>query len=53
MNIQLDPSQFKESQRKSWDSVSEGWHKWWRTFENDAQNVSSRLVELAQPKSLS
>ena len=53
MNIQSDFSQFKESQHKSWDSVSEGWHKWWRTFENDAQNVSSRLVELEQPKSLS
>jgi hypothetical protein len=24
MNIQSDPTQFKESQRKSWDIVSEG-----------------------------
>jgi ubiquinone/menaquinone biosynthesis C-methylase UbiE len=30
--------------------VSEGWQKWWRTFENGAQNISNRLVELAMIK---
>jgi ubiquinone/menaquinone biosynthesis C-methylase UbiE len=49
INIQ-DPIQFKESQRQSWNSVSEGWQKWWRTFENGAQNISSRLVELTNTK---
>jgi ubiquinone/menaquinone biosynthesis C-methylase UbiE len=28
-----------------------GWQKRWRTFENGAQSVSSRLVELAHVKS--
>jgi ubiquinone/menaquinone biosynthesis C-methylase UbiE len=41
-----DPNQFKDSQRQSWNSVSEGWQRWWRTFENGAQNISSKLVEL-------
>jgi ubiquinone/menaquinone biosynthesis C-methylase UbiE len=48
--MQIDPNQFKESQRQSWDSVSQGWHKWWKTIENGAQNVSKRLVELAHIK---
>lgn len=49
--MQTDTTQFKESQRQSWDSVSEGWQKWWKTIENGAQNVSNRLVELAHIKS--
>jgi ubiquinone/menaquinone biosynthesis C-methylase UbiE len=49
--MQTDPNQFKESQRQSWDSVSEGWQKWWKTIENGAQIVSNRLVELAHIKS--
>lgn len=48
--MQIDPNQFKESQHQSWDSVSQGWHKWWKTIENGAQNVSKRLVELAHIK---
>jgi ubiquinone/menaquinone biosynthesis C-methylase UbiE len=50
MGMQSDPDQFKESQRQSWDSVSDGWQKWWKTIENGAQNVSNRLVELAHIK---
>lgn len=50
MDMQQDPDQFKENQRQSWDSVSDGWQKWWKTIENGAQNVSNRLVELAQIK---
>jgi hypothetical protein len=40
-NTQLDSNQFKESQRQSWNSVSEGWQRWWRTFENSAQNLAT------------
>jgi ubiquinone/menaquinone biosynthesis C-methylase UbiE len=47
MDMQLDPNEFKESQRQSWNSVSDGWQKWWKTIEKGAQNVSKRLVELA------
>jgi ubiquinone/menaquinone biosynthesis C-methylase UbiE len=50
MNMQLDPDQFKERQRQSWNSVSEGWQKWWKTIENGASNISKRLVELAHIK---
>ncbi len=50
MDMQQEPTQFKESQRQSWDSVSDGWQKWWKTIENGAQNVSNRLVELAHIK---
>jgi ubiquinone/menaquinone biosynthesis C-methylase UbiE len=50
MSMQLDSDQFKESQRQSWDSVSKGWQKWWKTIENGAQNISNRLVELANIK---
>jgi ubiquinone/menaquinone biosynthesis C-methylase UbiE len=49
--MQLDPNQFKENQRQSWNSVSKGWQKWWKTIENGAKNVSDTLVELANIKS--
>jgi ubiquinone/menaquinone biosynthesis C-methylase UbiE len=48
--MQLDPNQFKEGQRQSWNSVSKGWQKWWKTIEDGAQNISNRLVELANIK---
>jgi ubiquinone/menaquinone biosynthesis C-methylase UbiE len=50
MIMQTDASQFKESQRQSWDGVCGGWQKWWKTIENGTQNVSNRLVELAHIK---
>lgn len=49
----IDSKQFKEAQRKSWDSVAIGWQKWWQTFEKDAQNLSNHLVELAKINSSS
>ena len=49
----IDFKQFKEAQRKSWDSVAIGWQKWWKTFEKDAQNLSKHLVELAKINSSS
>src|ERR687895_924576 len=42
--------EFKDGQRQSWNSVSGGWKNWWRTFENGAQNISSKLVELVHTK---
>jgi ubiquinone/menaquinone biosynthesis C-methylase UbiE len=44
----FDPIQYKEAQRQEWDSVAEGWHKWWPVLERGAQSVSDRLVELTQ-----
>lgn len=46
-NSKFDPNEFKLNQRQSWDSVARGWQKWWKTFENGAQKVSDRLIELA------
>jgi len=40
-------NQIKQSQRQSWDSVALGWQKWWKIFENGAQIVSDKLVDLA------
>ena len=42
--------QFKIDQRQRWNSVAAGWKEWWQTVEVAAQNVSDRLVELAQIK---
>jgi ubiquinone/menaquinone biosynthesis C-methylase UbiE len=50
MHMQSDPNQLKESQRQSWNSVSEGWQTWWKTIENGAYNISNKLVELANIK---
>jgi enediyne biosynthesis protein CalE5 len=47
MNSEFDPDKFKANQRQSWNSVANGWQKWWITFENGAQQVSDRLIDLA------
>lgn len=41
------PEQFKQMQRQAWDTAAEGWKKWWPVFEDGAQKLSDRLVELA------
>jgi len=46
----IDPKQYKETQRHSWDSVAHGWEKWWRAIEIGAGKVSRRLIELASIK---
>ncbi|MGE5635267.1 MAG: class I SAM-dependent methyltransferase, partial [Deltaproteobacteria bacterium] len=46
----FDSEQYKNNQRKNWDIVAEGWQRWWKTFEKDAQKVNERLVELAEIK---
>jgi ubiquinone/menaquinone biosynthesis C-methylase UbiE len=47
----LDSKQYKEIQRQGWASVAKGWEKWWKTIEVGADNVSHRLIELAEIKS--
>jgi ubiquinone/menaquinone biosynthesis C-methylase UbiE len=46
----LDSTQYKKAERQSWDSVADGWQKWWKTIEIGAQKVSRRLIELAEIK---
>src|SRR5690242_18095187 len=40
----------KQNQRQSWDNVALGWQKWSKVFENGAQTVSDKLIELADIK---
>lgn len=44
----LNPDKYKMRQRDEWDSVAEGWRKWWPTIEASAHHVSDLLVELAE-----
>jgi ubiquinone/menaquinone biosynthesis C-methylase UbiE len=43
----MDPQKFKSMQRQGWDSVAEGWKKWWKVIEESSQVVSDKLVDLA------
>ncbi len=43
----FDADRYKAGQRQQWDQVAAGWKKWWPTFEQGAQHLSDRLVELA------
>ena len=48
MNEQsFDAGQYKAGQQKQWDSVADGWRKWWPTIEGFSQHVSDRFMELA------
>ncbi len=47
----FDPEQFKAQQRQIWDNAAKGWQAWWETFEQGAQKVSDKIVELADLKS--
>lgn len=44
----FDPEQYKASQRQGWDSVADGWKKWWKTTETAGEKVSRWLIELAE-----
>lgn len=46
----LDSRQYKEGQRQGWDSVADGWQKWWKITETASEKVSRRLIELAEIK---
>ena len=43
----MDAHRSKSDQKRDWDAAAEGWQKWWPVFEQAAQHVSDRLVELA------
>jgi SAM-dependent methyltransferase len=42
-----DAVEFRERQRKHWDSAATGWRKWSELIDGAASGVSDRLVELA------
>ena len=44
----FDPAAFKAQQREQWSNVAQGWRKRWAAFEQGAQPLSDRMMELAQ-----
>jgi hypothetical protein len=48
MSTAIDPQKFKSTQRQGWDSVAEGWKRWWKVIEQGGQVVNDTLVELAK-----
>ena len=46
----FDPNQFKMAQREGWDSVAEGWKEWGKPIEKGVENISQRLIDLAEIK---
>ena len=47
----LDPVEFRDRQRKDWDTAAAGWRKWSELIDAGTQVVTDRLVELAEVKS--
>src|SRR5436190_18633830 len=43
----IDPTEFRDTQRKQWDGSATGWKKWVDEMTAATQPVSDRLVELA------
>jgi SAM-dependent methyltransferase len=43
----FDAAEFRERQRKQWNSAATGWRKWSQLIDGAAGGVSERLVELA------
>jgi ubiquinone/menaquinone biosynthesis C-methylase UbiE len=48
--LTIDSKQYKEELSHGYDNAAAGWQKWWKTIETATQEVSKRLVELAQIK---
>ena len=46
-HTQFDPVAFKAQQREQWSNVAQGWRQRWAAFEQGAQPLSDRLMELA------
>jgi enediyne biosynthesis protein CalE5 len=48
--LTIDSKQYKEELSHGYDNAAPGWQKWWKTIETATQEVSKRLVELAEIK---
>jgi ubiquinone/menaquinone biosynthesis C-methylase UbiE len=48
--LTIDSKQYKEELSHGYDNAAAGWQKWWKTIETATQEVSKRLVELAEIK---
>ncbi|MGV8106924.1 MAG: class I SAM-dependent methyltransferase [Nitrososphaerota archaeon] len=49
-NLTIDSKQYKEELSHGYDNAAPGWQKWWKTIESATEEVSKRLVELAEIK---
>jgi SAM-dependent methyltransferase len=47
-NSSFDPEAFKAQQREQWSDAARGWRKRWAVFEQGAQPLSDRMMELAR-----
>jgi SAM-dependent methyltransferase len=43
----IDPGEFRDGQRKQWNTAAGGWRKWNELIDSAAGGISERLVELA------
>ncbi len=43
----IDPAVWKRQQREQWSNVAQGWRRRWAAFEQGAQPLSDRMMELA------
>jgi SAM-dependent methyltransferase len=43
----MDSATFKAQQREQWSNVAQGWRRRWAAFEQGAQPLSDRMMELA------
>ena len=50
MSSSANVEEFKAAQKAGWNNVAPGWREWWAMFEDGAQRLSDRLVELAEIK---
>jgi enediyne biosynthesis protein CalE5 len=46
-DARFDPTAFKAQQREQWSNAAQGWRKRWAAFEQGAQPLSDRMMELA------
>jgi SAM-dependent methyltransferase len=44
---EIDPGEFREGQRRDWDSASRGWREWNELIDETTGVVSARMVEMA------
>src|SRR5437879_1525297 len=43
-----DAVEFRDGQRRQWNTAATGWRKWSELIDRSASGISQRLVELAQ-----
>src|SRR5215210_8670269 len=43
----IDAGEFRQGQRKQWNTAATGWRKWSELIDEGSSHISERLVELA------